>query len=284
MLVDGFAWQVQRDITLNFIGLFDTVAGIVSPLVGDFKPGDARVSGLNLALPEGVANKIVQFVARDEHRLNFSLTRTDNDIVLPGAHSDIGGGYLPRAREKILISKPLSSLERLETPDEKSSALSRSREDSDPWHLRLKEYGFDLKTEIWSVNQPFTRHDVYEEKRVYVATRLDREVDGDLSKIYLSAMREWGLRHHVPFKEIPVDPTLNLPEELLTISEKLQAYALGDSQDFDLGKEEEALLFRKYIHFSANWNPVKNLRNSALNGVFINRPANDYERIYHANK
>jgi len=285
MLVDGFAWQVQRDITLNFIGLFDTVAGIVSPLVFDFSPGNARVSGLDLALPANVARKVVQLVARDEHRLNFALIRTEDDIILPGAHSDIGGGYLPRSRERLLISKPLSSIERADLSNERSTAFFQFRSITDPRLDRLIEHGIEVRPEIWSVDQRVSRDDLYPEKRVYVAAQVDREVNGDLSKIYLRVMRELGVRHGVPFDSIEeTDQRFALPDELILVAEKLKAHALGKSSTTGLTTAEESLLFRRYIHFSSNWNAVNDWKGSDLDVVFINRPADDYHRVLHANE
>lgn len=285
MFVDTFSWQVQRDVTVNFIGLFDTVAGIVSPLVGDFSPGNARVSGLNLGLSASVARKVVQLVARDEHRLNFSLTRTDNDIVLPGAHSDIGGGYLPRSRERLLLSKPLTSIERVNTPLDHAMAVARFRRSGDPWLDRLKARGIDWRAQVWSVEQRTSRDDPYPEKRVYVAALLEREVEGDLSKVYLRIMRELAASHQAPFDVIEEsDQRFALPPELIQVAEKLRAYAIGESSTLGLTQAEESLLYRRYIHLSANWNALKNWRNSDLDVVFINRPGDNHQRSVHANE
>jgi type VI secretion system secreted protein VgrG len=284
MLVDEFAWRVQHDVRINFIGLFDTVAGIIAPLAGDFSPGNARNPGLDLALPANAARKIVQLVARDEYRFNFALTRTDNDIILPGAHSDIGGGYLPRVREKLLMSKPVNSLELQTTSNERSRAYIKVLNTQDPRLRRLVEQGFELKPAIWSVDLHKTRDELYQEKRVYAAIRIDREVDGDLSKVYLRVMRELGLRHEVPFKRLPNTSALALPVELLPIWEKIQTFALGKSSDLNLSESEEALLLRRYIHLSANWNAINNWSNSDLEVVFINRPTDNHERVVHANK
>ncbi|GFM80341.1 hypothetical protein PSCICN_10330 [Pseudomonas cichorii] len=285
MLATGFAWQVPRDVRLNFIGLFDTVAGIVSPLAGDFSPGNAHNPGLDLALPASAAHKIVQFVARDEYRLNFALTRTDNDIVLPGSHSDIGGGYLPRTRERLLLSKAVSSLERLGTPDEYSSAYRQTLRTTDPLLNRLIEQGIKFKPAIWSVRQPHSRDALYPEKRVYVAARIDREVDGDLSKVYLRVMRELGIQQGVPFEVIDDrNPRFTLPNELFAIAAKLMAYALGKTEKLALTNAEETLLLHRYIHLSANWNAMKNWNNSDLDVMFINRPTDDYKRVVHTNE
>lgn len=42
IFIEGFGWRVQQDLHLNFIGLFDTVPGIVTPLMLDFSPGNDR--------------------------------------------------------------------------------------------------------------------------------------------------------------------------------------------------------------------------------------------------
>lgn len=64
LFVEGFGWRVQHDVHLNFIGLFDTVPAIVTPLMLDFSPSNDRNWGLNLGLPTGAARKVVQLVAR----------------------------------------------------------------------------------------------------------------------------------------------------------------------------------------------------------------------------
>jgi type VI secretion system secreted protein VgrG len=284
MMVDGFNWRVHRDVGINFIGLFDTVAGIVSPLVGDFSAGDARNSGLELALPAGAARKVVQLVARDEHRLNFAMTRTENDIALPGAHSDIGGGYLPRSRERLLLGKPKTSLERLNVPNERANAVIQVLQDRDALLTQLRAQGVEIAHETWSVDQPYIRTDLFREKRVFAAVSVDRIVDGDLSKVYLRVMRELGVRNQVPFKQIADTPALAIPIILEPIAKKIEAYALGESSALGLTKSEESLLYQRYIHLSANWNAVKKWKNSDLDIVFINRPADNRQRTMHPNE
>ena len=51
-----------------------------------------------------------------------------------------------------------------------------------------------------------------------------------------------------------------------------------------LTAEEEALLRRRYIHLSANWNAAKGWNNSVLDAVFINRPAEGRRRQEHPNE
>lgn len=285
IFVEGFGWRVQHDVQLNFIGLFDTVPAIVTPFMLDFSPGNDRNWGLNLGLSTGAARKVVQLVARDEHRLNFALIRTENDIVLPGCHSDIGGGYRPQVRERLLVAKPASSQERKTTPNQQSLAYSQSIQSVGPLVRRLIDQGLEVEIHCRSEDEERTRENqipLY--KQVHVLTTLDREVDGDLSKIYLRVMRELGLRYSVPFKDIPQIASLALPSELEAIAEKLKAYAFGHVAALSLSTDEEALLLRRYIHLSASWNAVKERNRTSITPMFINRPTDDYQRIIHANQ
>lgn len=286
LLARGFAWRHRRDFALNFVGLFDTVAGIVSPGRLDLSPHNARNPGLDLRLAPGMARKMIHLIADDEYRHNFSLTQAEQDIVLPGAHSDIGGGYLPLAREKLLLSKPDSSVEIDQLANERSAAFVRTRRRFDQearrWLAYVPPEGLDIAT--WSVQtQPRTR-DTPAEKRVYAAISGEREVRGELSLVYLRIMREWAVRTGVAFDPIdPNDKRMALPVELQPIAAKLQAFALREVFT-PLTGEEVALLRRRYIHLSANWNAIKGWNNSALGAVFINRPADGMQRQEHPNE
>ena len=100
----GGLLSVACETSINFIGLFDTVAAIIAPLQGDFDPADGRHGGLRLGLGAGIARHVVQLVAEDERRHNFPLVRSGHDIVLPGVHSNIGGGYPETTLEQVLLS------------------------------------------------------------------------------------------------------------------------------------------------------------------------------------
>ncbi len=286
LLVPGFVWRHRSDVILNFIGLFDTVAGIVSPQTLDFSPHNARNSGLQLRLAPGTARQVVHLVADHEYRHNFSLTQAELDIVLPGCHSDIGGGYLPLAREKLLLSKPDSSLEIASLATERSGAHWRTRQRFDRelrhWSAYVPPEGLSVAT--WSVQVRHRARDTVAEKRVYAAIASEREVRGELSLVYLRIMREWAVRAGVAFDPIdPNDDRMALPQELQPIAAKLQAFALGEAFT-PLTAEETALLRRRYIHLSANWNAAKGWNNSALDVAFIHRPAEGMQRKEHPNE
>ncbi|NQD96811.1 DUF2235 domain-containing protein, partial [Pseudomonas sp. CrR25] len=108
-LAAGFDWQA--DVAINFIGLFDTVAAIGGwDDWGD--PADANNGNCDLYLSPNCAQQVVHLVARDEYRRNFALNRVASphrEITLPGAHSDLGGGYQPEATERLYPIRPRSN-------------------------------------------------------------------------------------------------------------------------------------------------------------------------------
>ncbi|MBA5979427.1 DUF2235 domain-containing protein, partial [Pseudomonas sp. MD195_PC81_125] len=107
-----FVDQYNSDINMGFIGLFDTVPSIAGwSNLGNIK--SAVATGIKLYLDRRYFTDVVQLAARDECRANFALNRVAMDhpeIVLPGVHSDVGGGYLEEAEECVLVS-PMQTLE-----------------------------------------------------------------------------------------------------------------------------------------------------------------------------
>lgn len=96
----------KAKITYAFAGLFDTVSSYEpkgsfdkygAALSYDF---DNDVTELRLHL-DGIVKKVIHLTAEDEYRKNFSLTTIASSIAagvgfefqIPGAHSDVGGGY-----------------------------------------------------------------------------------------------------------------------------------------------------------------------------------------------
>ncbi|MBL0798183.1 type VI secretion system tip protein TssI/VgrG [Pseudomonas sp. B7] len=289
-LVSGFDWDPQSSIGINFIGLFDTVAAIANPWLLDFTGANSRNPGLNLKLPEGCANKVVHLVARDEHRENFALNSLGEiDLVLPGAHSDLGGGYLPRAREKLLLSSPVTSTISRSHEATRSAAYVTAEKEAFAWYtkgvIEDDAPGNQLRVALWEtpVIQRLERgrSTPDPQKRVYAAAMIERPVHGELSLVYLRIMHELAVRAGVPLKLIPDRPELNLPVELIPIHKKLQAYALGESSVEGLTIKERALLRSRYIHLSAHWNAAKDFNNSDMSIVFINRPTKDKQRVVH---
>ena len=272
----GRVLAVTCDITINFIGLFDTVAAIIAPLQGDFDPADERHGGLRLGLGEDIARHVVQLVAGDEQRHNFPLVSSAHDIVLPGVHSNIGGGYPNSTQEQVLLCKPQSQRVPLGICAEQTRAYATVS--------ALLASAFDgLGARVITWEEAIAGGRPAEaQKQVYAAVYREREVVGQLSRVYLSVMRELAVRAGVPFEPLGGQAEHGLPAELLEISRKLHAFALGECEQPGLTEEEQRLLRDRYVHTSANWNALKGLRNSVLDVLFINRPAAG-GRVVHAN-
>lgn len=104
----------QNGVSVNFVGLFDTVASYGKDL--NFSNDTEQ---LHLNFDSGYANKVVHLVALDEYRANFPLTNINSalglsarngkgkmgyELRIPGAHSDVGGGYLSWTEQRNLVS------------------------------------------------------------------------------------------------------------------------------------------------------------------------------------
>ena len=106
--VDQNLWRIPLRIT--FMGLFDTVASVGGPALHlDW--------GAELAIPPEV-EQCVHYIAAHEVRQAFPLdsVRVDRsypanceEVVYPGVHSDVGGGYEPdvQGRSNLLSCIPL---------------------------------------------------------------------------------------------------------------------------------------------------------------------------------
>ncbi|WP_017129763.1 DUF2345 domain-containing protein, partial [Pseudomonas agarici] len=189
------------DIKLNLVGLFDTVAAIAAVARGDLSPTDANNPGVNLYLPPGCARQVIQLHARDEHRLNFALNSVlhgHQQISLPGVHSDIGGGYLPRARERVWLTAPRRITLAAQRPVQTHPLWAQTR--AQVLALRARGLAGDGSIEIksWPIPRPPRGGPESDEQDYLLTIELDRPVRGELALIGLRLMRELGVRHGVP--------------------------------------------------------------------------------------
>jgi len=80
-------------IKVRFLGLFDTVSSYsaIASAKPNFDNDKTEIPLNNLSK----ANTVMHFIAANEHRNNFSLTKTTvgKEKEFPGVHSDIGGSY-----------------------------------------------------------------------------------------------------------------------------------------------------------------------------------------------
>jgi len=277
-----FEWD--RDLIINFIGLFDTVAAI-----GGWEdwadPSDAMNGDIDLHLAPDAARQVVHLVARDEHRLNFALNRVSSphrEIVLPGAHSDLGGGYLPQSVERLYVARPRRSWVSRATHPLRTFAYQQAHEDTELAHqadlLDPQDRAARLETDVWEHFPAFSQSRTDAMKYVMAAPYLERTVYGHLSRVYLRVMHALATSKKVPFREVPETEDLGLPDELLPICNKLLTW--GQSGKGSLDADEERLLRQRYIHLTSNWNAAVGQGGGRWDLVFVNAPAENGRERY----
>jgi type VI secretion system secreted protein VgrG len=271
------------DVGINLIGLFDTVAAISDPLHGDFSPGDDVNRGVNLYLPPDCARQVIQLKALDEYRADFSLNNvhhTHLQIGLQGAHSDVGGGYLPRAREKLWMTQPCKAS--VPTGQRVESHTDWARAEADAKALResgVARHGYvAVKAWLAATNPRGKAASVMED--YWITVLLERPVHGELSLVALRVMRELAVRHGVPFKSLEERPELAMPDELMPIAKRILQQVMTDRL-VRLEPAQEALLRARYIHISAHWTPegpflLSKPAPANRRNVHLNRPQEGY--------
>lgn len=281
-----FSWQRAR-ARLNFIGLFDTVAAIADPLRGDFSPANAVNPGLNLYLPSGCALKVVQLAAQHEYRRNFALTSVAPEhveILLPGAHADIGGGYPAEMQERLLLTRPRASCEPWGTDSHQAwsyrqAELELRRLQGAPWYDSASTR---LSIDTWRLELPRVRGDL-PEIEVFAAIRLERQVRGELSLVYLRMMHRLASAQGVPFTTLDdEDPEWRLPADLAPIASKLQAGSPHVSEV--LSQAENRLLLSRYVHRSAHWNARMGSGLGNVDAIFVDAPTANGRRSLYPNR
>ncbi|QVE18806.1 MULTISPECIES: T6SS phospholipase effector Tle1-like catalytic domain-containing protein [Pseudomonas] len=270
-----FGWE-SGSVRLKVIGLFDTVAAIGS--FRDFYTvRDSASNRVNLYLPPGCAQQVLHLVARDESRRNFALNSIAPDwsreIVLPGAHADIGGGYHPQMEEKLLLTRPRMSVLCQYTSCESSAAWLQAQQDlqaldAGQWIDPLDRQA-SLQVECCETyGRAHTA--AFGLKTVVAAACLRRQVFGHLSRVYLRVMHALACDEGVPFGPVPDTAELRLVPELESICRKLISYARGGA--YTLDEQEERLLRWRYIHHSAHWNAIIGRVGSFSDAVFVHAP------------
>ncbi len=229
-LKDGFDWASREDVRIRFVGLFDTVVSSFNPAV-------------NVHIKPDSVERVVHLTALDEVRANFPLTRVTDDaagttipahfteIALPGAHSDVGGGYYSRwslrnpnsdvVLTETVTASHFASVERGSIPDSHSHAYQRAmayaREAIDQgWAAKLNPNLTKGATPpvntISLMPYSFWRSTAPDALRsVYVDVIINRVVEGEYSRLPLHMMVEAGLAAGVPFMGWdPTDKSLKL--------------------------------------------------------------------------
>lgn len=289
----GFDWSSRDDVRITFVGIFDTVVSSYDPRV-------------NVRLKDDCAERLVHLTALDEVRKHFPLTRVTptplgtsippnfTELALPGAHSDLGGGYYSRWSMRNPNSDPaltecielerFMSEEDASRPDTESHAYRQARAYAEEkiaqgWVERLNpvmQRGATPPTGAISL-VPYSfirrrgRDDMWPKKAVYVQVVMSRVVEGEYSRIPLHIMVEAGRAAGVPFKVwnasettvnvtslAPVRPMVNLEALDKLWAKEANVPGVVKNLGQKLPTEVYKALRRNYIHRSASNQGIAN--------------------------
>ncbi|MBU9849645.1 phospholipase effector Tle1 domain-containing protein [Rahnella aceris] len=280
----------------RFLGIFDTVAAIGTPVNG-LNPHSADTGDVNLVLRPGVADKVFHITAQHECRFNFALNSVKPawpELALPGAHSDIGGGYNPDEHEAYFLTRPEFETVPHSTPDTETRIYRQvcaqlTAMDSYPAIAPLLN-AVEVNVDTWYDDRmPADRYGTLQ-KRSGAALVIDRPTRNDWSKVVLRVMLDAAQDAGVVFDPIrDTNAELKLRPELNSLCEKaiVMGRAIRGGQPAPgFTTPEILMLAEKYIHCSANWNSVVRDDQGSISGVvkpaklvtFTNRPDERWQR------
>lgn len=233
-------------VEVRFVGLFDTVAAFG---IARHERDTAELSLDAIS----VAQKVVHLVAADEYRKNFPVTNIQSkgstEIVLPGVHTDVGGGYREGMEEKELVVFKFGFYQQL------------------PRHTRRIE-----EEKQWLINEGWCTADQVDDSGWRNRIRITRTgLHNTYARIPLKIMAHWFKNESVNFSADlqllnEIDPGQH--PELAQLEGVLGADGQGNWRlDGDLMRSVR----NKYFHFSANYDSFVNVprwtNGGPLNGV-----------------
>ncbi len=310
----GLAWP--KALEVRFVGLFDSVAAILNITNGDLSAANDNNAPVRLFLDPDKVSKAVQLTAAHEHRKLFALNSlygpdkelppNFREIELPGAHSDIGGGYPELQHEDVLIS-PLHPIRRdrfpwpQETMQWDTLETLRKEIESERWigeyslplaqppALNPDQENFDGRAEPRL--EIFTKRSEHPspDGNVELALRMYRAIRGGYSRVALALMHGLAKQSGVSFTSIPNSGNTQIPEELTSIHQSLHEQIQAGENHPKLTPSQLDLLLQRYIHYSANYNSVNTtilsvpLSLRILRNFNTNMPAEARQRTVYLN-
>ncbi len=300
---EELVWPQQ--ISIRFLGLFDTVAGIVNPLRLDFSAANKWNKPAEINLRSQEIGAAVHLVAADECRANFALNSLCSskgaspanvrEISLPGAHSDIGGGYPDSLIENLLLHPKLvltgNDVKRFRDTSEWDNLLAvQELEISEGW---VGEHSLPIGDgskagafiDISQDDHPLP------DGRVELQLSLKRKVRGELSRIPLQILHELARSEGVPFREISNFEPAKLPLDIEPIVSKLSEQIRAGENEPILEKGERDYLKQQYVHHSHHfnvftflaWDEVVKLE-PPFRTLHSSQPAKANQRVIHWNR
>jgi len=256
------------NLRIRFVGLFDTVAGIINPSGLDFSPGNGRNNPVELYLDPKKVEKAVHFVAKNEKRANFSLNSIQShgdylpknfaEYVIPGAHSDIGGGYPDKMLEDLLLY-PTAYIRgsRVRWPEktmewDRLSTL-KSQIESEGWVGDWSMPMLDEKPKL-EIQKTVIEHPL-PDGQVLLNLKMKRVVRGEYSRVILRLMHKAAVDFEVPLRPIRTQrDELIVPDELEPVAKSYESQIEAGKREIFLSKDLRDFVTQRYLHYSDHYN------------------------------
>ncbi|MBS8240585.1 DUF2235 domain-containing protein [Marinobacter lipolyticus] len=295
---EGIAWPASSRV--RFVGLFDTVAGIVNLPELDVAPGNERTYPVNLFLDPLAVGKAVHLTASHEKRANFSLNSLRDmdgnlpenfqEIALPGAHSDIGGGYPASQVEDVLLTPVLG----IRGSQARWPNQTMEWDNVEALRSEVAQAGWigDLSLSLPSGQDPSLEIEVKRlehplpDGQVLLSLRMKRLVLGDYSKVSLGLMHGLAQEAGVPLSEISESMSdSSLPDELKGVLEECNRRIAEGEDTIVLEQRRLDLLLQRYIHHSDHYNLMKSLiKDMHVNYEFPFQTMHPFRPTFHRNR
>ena len=246
-------WQGTANGRVHFLGIFDTVAGIARP-ENLFDAGDANTFDIDIHIHPDSTDAGLHIQAAHEYRHNFSINDVPDDfkkISMPGAHSDIGGGYPNNDIEENLyitdiyqhtdlyLGQPSNIKQKLQ------KALVKIQQHPD---LHYLFYGLNEEN-FYQWTTP-VKYDNSNYTNAYGAIRVKRQIKFGLDRIALRVMYNEAVKQNCKF--MPFSDDYAIPNELQSVATKI-INAADRYQTYPLTDAEKHLVLNHYTHCSSEY-------------------------------
>lgn len=283
--------------TVRFVGVFDTVAAIGHGRDSEDPLANADNADVNVHVKDGSAQAIYHIVAENEYRRNFALNSLRSssgalpsgavEFVMPGAHSDIGGGYRGRGETLLCVEPSYGYYEGRSAAEAARNDLHQRYSDFCEWMQREHFAGTATPEFYMPYDQLSAVPDSLPSMRFSydgAAVWARGQIRPGLDKISLKLMHDQARSHRVPFTTIPNDSNYAIPTDIQHIYTIL-------SRGEQVNTWNRALLRMNYVHWSSHYGGESGVDRQRffrspprVNPLFYpNEPAPNYRRIIHSN-
>jgi len=218
-------------IKVNYVGLFDTVSSYGWNFFSDNDVKELHLDAIQKA------EKVFHICAADEFRSNFALTDVSSakekgkEIFIPGAHSDIGGGYPAGEYSVILDLHPFPN----KTVDDVNTIISKDS---------LMRLG-------WIRDMPEKNYTIFQSDYLPLII-FKNQVKKGYSYIGLELMAK-NANSNRENMFYPIRPEHTTPGQLKEIKDKAhESTSLETCQSLFSSHYKELNLRKDWLHFSSN--------------------------------